>query len=213
MAQTNRLLHSYLGLLRFNHPTTSLPSVLKSLKRLRTRATHFDGVIEGYKEKIEHNIPFESEIKTVKDTLTSHEPEELPPYPSLNFPPSNLTFLPPHLLHYSSNSKLSPHVDSVRFSGPSVSVLTLSGSCTLRLTVAPPEEVDFALTPGNVTPAHLETLREILREREGGAVEVDVQAGEGYVLTGVSRYLMEHAVSGVGERVAVVFRDELTNDF
>ena len=64
-----------------------------------------------------------------------------------------------------------------------------------------------------MTPVDLETLREILREREGGAVEVDVQAGEGYVLTGVSRYLMEHAVSGVGERVAVVFRDELTNDF
>jgi hypothetical protein len=48
-----------------------------------------------------------------------------------------------------------------------------------------------------------------MQEREGGSIEVDVKAGEGYVLTGIGRYLMEHSVSGDGERVAVVFRDKL----
>lgn len=176
---------------------------------MRTRKSHFDTVIKNYKEKIDNSIDFTTEINRISETLKLHRHEQLNPYPKITFPSSPLKFLPPHLLHYSDNSILSCHVDSVRYSGPSVSVLTLKGEAKLRLKVAEVEEIDFKLTPefGGVT--FLEELRVVVERENNGVIELDIKEGEGYILTGISRYLMEHEVVGDGERVAVVFRDEV----
>ncbi|GMH51803.1 hypothetical protein TrST_g8714 [Triparma strigata] len=198
-------LFSYISLLRFTHPPTSLPLVQKSLSRLRPRPSHFDSVIKNHREKTDPTLPFPSELSLIKSTLSSHTPLHSPSLPEINFPPSPLTFLPPHLLHYTSTSVLSPHLDSVRYSGPSISVLTLLGTASLRLKIARPSEIDLKLTPEFGGIQILNELRKKLPE----TIEIELNAGEGYILSGISRYLMEHEVVGEGERYAVVFRDDL----
>ena len=89
-----------------------------------------------------------------------------------------------------------------------MAVLTLSGERTVRLRVAPEEEIDTELTPFKSKDEVQKQLKKVADDH-GNTIQFTVGPGDGYILRGWARYCFTHEVDvGEGERLCVVLRDE-----
>ena len=126
---------------------------------------------------------------------------------------SDVRWLPCHAIDYHSNGELNAHVDSVRFSGKTVSGLSLLSSGVLRLRPAPP--MDDAAEAGD----SYQTI--VKPDLSAGHVDLLLPPRSLYVLTGASRYEYTHEllppISSIfrgsevprERRLSVIFRDAL----
>jgi len=127
---------------------------------------------------------------------------------------SDARWLPCHAIDYHSNGELNPHVDSVRFSGKTVSSLSLLSSGVMRLRPAPPMD-DAPEDTGN----SYQTI--VKPDLSAGHVDLLLPPRSLYILTGASRYEYTHELlppnSSVfrgsdvprERRMSVIFRDAL----
>jgi len=176
-------------------------------RRMRPRKTHFDGVINEYKE-LELHDPDPSVAEAIAE-LQAIFIASLPPVSELETTTSPTTppFLPPHCLCYPASAapqQLKPHVDSTRFSGSYVCGYTLTGSPDRYLRLKWSED-----------PACVESPLHSTRQASP-PVEIDIPlpSNSGYVLSGYSRYNMTHEVIGDSDsdRIAIILRDELQEE-
>ena len=131
----------HLTLLPFRHPPAPLlPFARSALSRLRPSRSHFDSVITNYAEMEAPPTPlFKGLLSSLNAAIERH--------PDFELPKPTIEWKAPHLIRYLPTGLVSPHVDSVRYSGGAVAVLTLEGERTVTLRRAPDEEVDWGLTP------------------------------------------------------------------
>lgn len=98
------------------------------------------------------------------------------------------SFLPPHAIDLAADGAISPHVDSVKFSGGVVAGLSLVSAATLRLGRA--DAATGAEAPG------------------GPAFERRLEPRSLYVLSGAARFDYAHSVADLaGRRLSLIIRD------
>ena len=149
------------------------------LGKRRYERDHWDGVIDNYREG---EIPerflcptARAAVDRVRETLATRH--------------GATRFLPPHAIDLAdSESAISPHVDSVKFSGGLVAGVSLLSAATMSLCKA-----DAAT--GEELP-------------EGPRYSLRLEPRSLYVLAGDARYSHAHSVVALdGRRVSVIFRD------
>ncbi|GKY94236.1 alpha-ketoglutarate-dependent dioxygenase alkB 7, mitochondrial [Mayamaea pseudoterrestris] len=175
---------------------TLLVSTLSTvLKRRRYEKGHWDSVIAKYKElELSDDSLLSPEIVSVFDRIRS-----LLHANHLSFV-EQVHWLPPHVIDLHSDGELNAHVDSVRFSGLTVSGLSLLSPCIMRL------------RPSS----------DALDEWQGGSMDGHVDLllppRSLYCLSGPSRFRYSHELLSSGSlfqgdavardrRLSVVFRD------
>eukprot|EP00698_Gefionella_okellyi_P003990 TRINITY_DN13699_c0_g1_i1.p1 TRINITY_DN13699_c0_g1~~TRINITY_DN13699_c0_g1_i1.p1 ORF type:complete len:234 (+),score=43.84 TRINITY_DN13699_c0_g1_i1:75-776(+) len=151
------------------------------LKRSKYEYKHWDNVIIGYREVQKSPALFPDACRAVLER------------PRALFP-AGTSLLPVHILDLERTGFISPHVDSVKFSGPTLCGLSLLSDCIMRL------------RHPTVTSEYVELL---------------LRARSLYVLTGPARYEWAHEILPGeeqlfdgrepvrrGRRISLLFRDE-----
>lgn len=158
----------------------------------RYQKGHWDAVIVNYKEvELQDETIEDSRILDIFSRVRQHVEEH-----HLTYQP--VSWLSCHAIDYNKDGELNPHVDSVKFSGHSVSGLSLLSPAVMRLT--PDDEPDT-----------------------GGHVDLLLPPLSLYCLTGVGRYRYAHQLlpgecvftgpTGVetivsrDHRLSIIFRD------
>jgi alkylated DNA repair protein alkB family protein 7 len=146
------------------------------LGRRRYMGSHWDSVIAGFREielRVEDEDQWPPELRVVtvrmQSTVTA----------LLDRP---IEYLCPHLIDLSPTGRISPHVDSVKFSGGIIAGLSLQSTRIMRL------------------------------QREGchgddDVVELLMRPRSLYLLTGEMRFDYAHEVLGAGSRPPLLFPD------
>lgn len=157
---------------------------LQRFRRKKYEMDHWDSVIKGYKE-LERHIEFwnESNAKTLRKTqafihehLKAHVDDCV-----------NLDWLPPHIIDLASDGAISPHVDSIKFSGKVVAGLSLLSERTMWLRLAD-QQTDTPKICLKLPPRSL------------------------YILCNKARYELAHSVEcnpSSERRLSIIFRDRL----
>ncbi|GAA48787.1 alkylated DNA repair protein alkB homolog 7 [Clonorchis sinensis] len=109
------------------------------------------------------------------------------PKPATDLPIDQVVLPYIHVLDLAESGEIKAHIDSVRFCGGSVVVLSLLSDSVLRLAVAPSKEV-VAL------PADQPGLAELSLPNPGSYVDLRIPRRSVYVMRGASRYLLTHAI-------------------
>jgi alkylated DNA repair protein alkB family protein 7 len=165
-----------------------------NFQRRRYERGHWDSVIINYKE-----------VELSDDSLVppiSRIFERIQSLLSANHLPSDkpVQWLPPHVIDLHAQGQLNAHVDSIRFSGVTVSGLSLLSPCIMRL--KPSSDALYDWKEG----------------RMEGHVDLLLPPRSVYCLTGPSRFRYSHELlpSGSlfqnkavhrGRRLSVIFRD------
>ncbi|CAH8643168.1 unnamed protein product [Dicrocoelium dendriticum] len=157
------------------------------LSRHKFESSHWDYAITQYREIerthwIDTNRPVIQRLKDFTASTVRHN--------SIKGLPVDQLVLPSvHVLDLAENGEIRAHVDSVRFCGGSIAVVSLLSDSVLRLAVAPPQEV-VAL------PADQPNLRDLTLPPDGW-LDVFIPRRSVYVLLGGTRslrFLMEDGV-------------------
>nr|CAH8860544.1 unnamed protein product [Trichobilharzia regenti] len=98
-----------------------------------------------------------------------------------------------HVLDLAESGEIMPHVDSVKFCGDSVTVLSLLSDCILRLAIAPQSDV-VGIPENQWDYLHSLTLPSI-----GTWIDVFIPRRSVYVMRRALRYLCTHAILSNGE--------------
>ncbi|TNN08753.1 Alpha-ketoglutarate-dependent dioxygenase alkB7 [Schistosoma japonicum] len=93
-----------------------------------------------------------------------------------------------HILDLAENGEIMPHVDSVKFCGESIAVLSLLADSILRLAVAPQSEV-VGVPEGQRDYLHALNLPAI-----GSWIDILIPRRSVYIIRGALRYLLTHAI-------------------
>ncbi|CAH8605444.1 unnamed protein product [Heterobilharzia americana] len=93
-----------------------------------------------------------------------------------------------HILDLSESGEIMPHVDSVKFCGDSVTVVSLLADCILRLAVAPQSEV------AGIPHDQDGYLRSLNLPPIGSWIDILIPRRSVYVMRRALRYLFTHAV-------------------
>ena len=172
-----------------NEEATSLLSDIdRKLGTKRYQGSHFDSVIQDYREtEMPLQIWSEANRKIIERLFKLAL--------SLSGLPETTPTLPPHVIDLKAKTgAIYPHVDSLKHGGAIVAALSLISTRTLRLTVPP---MDF------IVGARLDL--------EGKPTAADYVLGPRtfYVLTKSARYDLAHEIlPGEQRRVSIVFRDQ-----
>jgi alkylated DNA repair protein alkB homolog 7 len=175
---------------------------------------HWDAVIVKYKETelFDEESVLSPQSRSALDRIRSHIHER-----HFDPPTSPVRWLPCHVIDYHANGELNAHVDSVRFSGKTVSGLSLMSPAIMRLRPAP--DVEGLDSDSNSYHVTFQTAR-----NDAGHVDLLLPPRSLYVLSRASRYLYTHELlpnnsSFLGSaapvvrshRMSVIFRDALTD--
>ena len=170
---------------------------------MRPKKQHWDDVIAGYKEMELHD-PTGKVQTAVRDVQSAFRTAIADGHADPDEPQFTINWLPTHALAYppapeGGEQQLKPHVDSTRFSGEYVCGYTLKGGGERVLRLRWSEDPECVEVPES----------DLRREDRGMVVDVPLQEGSGYVLSGMARYNMTHEVVGGGgeERIVAMFRD------
>mmetsp|Transcript_2769 Transcript_2769/g.3940 ORF Transcript_2769/g.3940 Transcript_2769/m.3940 type:complete len:242 (-) Transcript_2769:235-960(-) len=150
--------------------------------RKRYASNHWDGVIERYKEseRLSWDIADNSStVKRIQRFITQNLGFEVP------------GFLPVHAIDLAADGHISPHIDSIKFSGGMVAGLSLLSSSIMRFQ----HESD-----------------------ENKVIEALLPPRSLYIMTGDVRYHFTHeilpsssnALASRSRRVSLIFRDKLS---
>ncbi|KAH8858849.1 Alpha-ketoglutarate-dependent dioxygenase alkB like, mitochondrial [Schistosoma japonicum] len=93
-----------------------------------------------------------------------------------------------HILDLAENGEIMPHVDSVKFCGESIAVLSLLADSILRLAIAPQSEV-VGIPEGQRDYLHALNLPAI-----GSWIDIFIPRRSVYIIRGALRYLLTHAI-------------------
>lgn len=154
------------------------------LSKHKFESSHWDYAITHYRE-IERtnwlavNRPIIQRLKEFTATTIPNESAK-------GFSVDQLIQPSIHVLDLADNGEIRAHVDSVRFCGGSVAVISLLSDSVLRLAVAPPQEV-VAL------PVDQPNLRNLALPTDGW-LDVFIPRRSIYVLRGGTRYLLTHEI-------------------
>ena len=174
-------------------------------RRKKYQGKHWDSVIAHYKEVELETVPTNvSELlsrlrATIRVMLRDHD----------------IAFIPPHALDLDKGGSISPHVDSVKFSGDLIAGLSLCSTRILRLSAAPQEFKRAGDSPA--------TTLDSAGARVIDEHELYLPPRSLYLLRGPLRYDYCHAILGKGDesdalpviseeildrRISVMFRNE-----
>ncbi|KAK4468081.1 hypothetical protein MN116_008086 [Schistosoma mekongi] len=109
-----------------------------------------------------------------------------------------------HILDLAENGEIMPHVDSVKFCGESIAVLSLLADSILRLAIAPQSEV-VGIPEGQRDYLHALNLPPI-----GSWIDIFIPRRSVYIIRGALRYLLTHAILS-NEQVACMRNDYLVD--
>lgn len=163
------------------------------LKRRRYERDHWDQVIVGFKE-VER--PFWSDPENeatvanirrriqalVRDNATAMPAEE-----------ADLPWLPPHVIDLAADGFITPHVDSIKFSGGLVCGLSLLSPAVMTLTPESDLDTDDDGGPG---PAGGAALPPGEGKEESSVARLFLPPRSLYVLSGNARYHFAHSIEG-----------------
>ena len=174
-----------------------------NISRRRYEKGHWDAVIVNYKELELLDQTVSPEITRALDRIrTLLQSQHLPPSSSLA-----TNWLPPHVIDLHAQGELNAHVDSVRFSGLTVSGLSLLSSCIMRLKPS--------------SDAHDEWKQDQTMSMDGH-VDLLLPPRSLYCLSGPSRFRYSHELLLSGSlfrnqaiprqhRLSIIFRDTKGN--
>ena len=176
------------------------------LSRRRFERSHWDGVITGFRED---SVPLANAGPALRTAVARAW---------AYFPPAGGAPLPfAHLLELEPAGYISRHVDSVKFSGGVVAGICLASDAVMRLyPVADGSDGNESGSGGTSSGVGGESSS----EGEPGTVDLLLERGCLYVMSGECRYHWAHAVlKGTtsfrgkpvarGRRVSIILRDEL----
>ncbi|VDL19094.1 unnamed protein product [Hymenolepis diminuta] len=160
------------------------------LTRARYQAAHWDDAIQDFRETERRcwravNRPVIDRLrqKTLEILMAEPRPEGVPKASSFG------DLLPSiHVLDLAPTGWIKPHVDSIRFCGLLVAVLSLLSDSVARFTVAPESEV--APATSNFPAARMD----LQLPPPGASTDVWVRRRMLYVMRGVTRYRLTHAI-------------------
>ncbi|CAL8084718.1 unnamed protein product [Calicophoron daubneyi] len=157
------------------------------LKMHRYQKSHWDRVITHFRETERKNWRAVNRpvINRLREfTFGTLDPCSLPkPVPSADQILLPLT----HVLDLQEEGQIGAHVDSVRYCGEPIAVISLLSDSVARFAVAPPEEVVGL-------PTHLLDLLSLQIPPLGSWVDIYVPRRSLYVMRGASRYFMTHEI-------------------
>ncbi|KAM7538852.1 hypothetical protein Aperf_G00000048774 [Anoplocephala perfoliata] len=160
------------------------------LSRSRYQTAHWDDAIEDFRET--ERKSWRAVNRPVIDRLRQKALEVLmtEPRPDGASKASSFDDLLPsiHVLDLAPTGWIKPHVDSIRFCGALVAVLSLLSDSVARFTVAPPSEV--APPTANFPAARMD----LQLPPPGASVDVWVRRRMLYVMRGATRYRLTHAI-------------------
>ncbi|VDK32850.1 unnamed protein product [Taenia asiatica] len=160
------------------------------LSRSRYQTAHWDNAIENFRETERKN--WRTANRPVIDRLRQKTldvlKEELRPEGAQKA--SSFDDLLPyiHVLDLAPTGWIKPHVDSIRYCGGLVAVLSLLADSVARFTVAPESEVapSTALLPSS--------RMDLMLPPPGASTDVWVRRRMLYIMRGATRYRLTHAI-------------------
>ncbi|BHF75846.1 Alpha-ketoglutarate-dependent dioxygenase alkB 7, mitochondrial [Sparganum proliferum] len=161
-----------------------------ALMRLKYQTSHWDSAIENFRETEKKNWRKINQpvLERLKQLTLNTEKEDKKPEGAPET--SSFSDLLPliHVLDLAPSGWIKPHVDSVRYCGGVIAVVSLLSDSIARLAIASPSEV-AALT--EQLPASRPGLQ---LPPPGAFADLFVPRRSVYVMRGVSRYRMTHAI-------------------
>nr|CDS25287.2 alpha ketoglutarate dependent [Hymenolepis microstoma] len=160
------------------------------LTRARYQTAHWDDAILDFRETERKswrtvNRPIIDRLrqKTLEILMVEPRPKGVPTASSFD------DLLPSiHVLDLAPTGWIKPHVDSIRFCGPLVAVLSLLSDSVARFTVAPESEV--APVTSNFPAARMD----LKLPPPGASTDIWVRRRMLYVMRGATRYRLTHAI-------------------
>lgn len=155
------------------------------LSRQRYQSEHWDYAITNFRELEKKS--WRPVNKPVIDRLKKLTVQSLVTPPPTGTTVEQLVLPLVHVLDLGETGEIKPHVDSVRFCGDCVTVLSLLDHSILRLAVASPSEIVGV-------PSDRDDLQTMDLPPVGSWVDLLIPRRSVYVMRGVSRYLCTHAI-------------------
>ncbi|VDN96580.1 unnamed protein product [Rodentolepis nana] len=160
------------------------------LTRARYQTAHWDDAILDFRETERKswravNRPIIDRLrqKTLEVLISEPRPEGVPKACSFD------DLLPSiHVLDLAPTGWIKPHVDSIRFCGPLVAVLSLLSDSVARFTVA--HESEVAPVTSNFPAAKMD----LKLPPPGASADVWVRRRMLYMMRGITRYRLTHAI-------------------
>ncbi|VDL85414.1 unnamed protein product [Schistocephalus solidus] len=160
------------------------------LTRLKYQTSHWDSAIENFRETEKKNWRKVNQpvIERLKELALHAEKQDKKPegIPEINDYSALLPLI--HVLDLAPSGWIKPHVDSVRYCGGVIAVVSLLSDSVVRLAIASPSEV---ATLTEQLPASRPGLQ---LPPPGAFTDLFVPRRSVYVMCGVSRYRMTHAI-------------------
>lgn len=152
-----------------------LNAFAKPLKRRKYEGNHWDDVISKYKEIQVIETNYQPEVQDIINKCKTIVSKALK---------KEINFLPPHLIDLAQDGQISPHVDSIKFSGDLIAGLSLLSTRILRLEQCVHEDNIVKGSGDKPHPTYF---------------EIYLPPRSMYILRGSLRYDFTHAILGIND--------------